>query len=467
MAHEQFRFYGWNHGDEPERYRLHVHESPIAYGKPHDAPRHHYYNSSPGADYINRSHYPRTEDQIEPHFGSSRQSRRRNNDYCPTSDYIAPPADSRDDYISQDDDTPPRKHYHDLSTERRIPGGFYEPTSIPDRGPRNINFHEDEGINRIIKNADFSNEHEIMRAYWVPGPQEYDEMDISAGGRLQKSRPRSKSRSKAKRVMYESEVDSESDIKTYVDESGDGHGGKEIVYDSDEDEDMVSSRSGNSGRRSRSRRKELSRSEWDRSPRMPGGYASSSPSIHYESDESHTRYRSASFRSRASSRHRTKSGAPVATRYASSSPGMRYNTERSRHRSTSTSPVRPRYASTSPTRSEYGPHRPIPRSKHASPSPLRTRTRIQRAPSPPTLAQRYSSSTPSVYIGSDSEVDVHYMSDSGESGIPCRGVNRGRYVGSDVDSDFVINGGSEFDFEGDDIWCDSSHGEGGVGYDEE
>lgn len=459
---EAYRIYGWNNGTEPERYRLHVQDYQPAYSTPQNT--HGYYGSSPGADYIDRSRYPRTEDCIAPHVESKRKSRRlkdddcysrRKGDYHSNSDYIAPPlAESREDYISQAYDTPPRRPCYD-SMERRMPGGFYDSEIRLDRHSRSKHFHEDEHVNRIIKDADFSNEHEVMRAYWVPGPQGYDEMDVSSS-LPRKSRPRSRegARSKAKRVTYESE-ESESDVKTYVDDSGEEDA--KVVYESDEDDSMMSPAS-NASRRRRSRgRIEVDGNRWDTEPRMPGGYASSSPSpsVHYESDEpiKHTRYRSTSASSGA---HRSRTR--TTTRYLSSSPGMRYDTDRSRSRPLSSS--RPRFAPSPPTLSDYGRDRSSSRHRLPSTSPAprpRPRTRNPRAPSPPSLSTRFhSSSTPSPSFDSSSEAELererHYLSDSDKSiGIPIRGV-KARYV-SDEESDFVINGGSECDFEGDDIWC--------------
>jgi hypothetical protein len=499
MAHEAYRIYGWNNGTEPERYRLHVQNYQPAYSSPHNT--YGYYGSSPGADYIDRSRYPRTEDCIAPHVESrSRKSRRRqDNDHysrkkneCHSNeDYIAPPlAETRDDYISQAYDTPPRKQYYE-ETDRRMPGGFYDSEIRLDRRSRSKHSRENENVNRIIKDADFSNEHEVMRAYWVPGPQEYDEMDLSSSlPRNSRARSRSKSRlgSKAKRVTYESE-ESESDVKTYVDDSGEEDA--KIVYESDEDDSMMSPASYASRKRRSQGRIEVDGNRWDTEPRMPGRYASSSPSpsVHYESDEpiKHTRYRSTSASSGA---HRSRTR--TTTRYLSSSPGMRYGTSQSRSRtrhlsSSSASPLRPRYAPSPPTLSDYGRDRSSSRHRPRSPSftssPPRPRTSIRtrnpRAPSPPSLTTRHFSSSSthrSASFDSSSEAEAerererererHYLSDSGESNVvPSRGV-KARYV-SDGESDFVINGGSECDFEGDDIWCDSSEGERGGEYDDD
>jgi hypothetical protein len=475
MAHEAYRIYGWNNGSEPERYRLHVQDYQPAYSTPQNT--YGYHGSSPGADYIDRSRYPRTEDHIAPHVGSSRQSRRRKNEYYSNSDYIAPPTDSREDYISQAYDTPPsfRNRDYDVSMDTRMPGGFYDSEVRLDRRSRSANFHENENVNRVIKDADFSNEHEVMRAYWVPGPQDYDEMDLSGVGMPRHSKSRSKSRlgSKAKRVTYESDVESESDVKTYVDDSGE-EDGKRIIYDSGEDERRTPE--SRSRMRSGSRRREVAGNRWDQASHMPGGYASSSPSpsIHYESDEPPARYRRVSISSDTPHRR-----ARTTTRYASSSPRMR-SRSRSHHLSSSKSPIRPRCAPSPPTLSDYGRNRYPSRSTSPPRPRTRTRTRNPRAPSPPSLTTRFhsSSSTPrsASFLSSRSPSlgpDRHYLSESDKSNVvPCRGVrgvrgNRG-FVGSDEESDFVINGGSECDFEGDDIWCDSSDdGRGGLEYDED
>jgi hypothetical protein len=481
---EAYRIYGWNNGTEPERYRLHVQDYQPAYSSPHNT--YGYYGSSPGADYIDRSRYPRTEDCIAPHVEPSRKSRRRKddeyrtrrNEYRSNEDYIAPPlAESGEDYISQAYDAPPKRR-HEGERERRMPGGFYDSEIRVDRHSRSKHVHEDESVKRIISDAKFSNEHEVMRAYWVPGPQEYDEMDLSSSlPRKARSRPGSRSRgSKAKRVTYESE-ESESDVKTYVDDIDSSEEDRKIVYESDEDDSMVDS--GNRSRRRRSPGRTKTGNRWDTSPRMPGGYASSSPSpsrsIHYESDEprKHTRYRSTS----ASSDPHTHPSRTT-TRYLSSSPGIRYaSTSRSTSRHRHASPSPPYGAPSPPTLSDYERRTPS-----VSPAPRpRPRVRNPRAPYPPSLTTRHfsSSSTPrsssflsdrSFDSGTEAEAERErrYLSDSDQSvKVPCRTV-KARYV-SDEESDFVINGGSECEFEGNDIWCDSSDEDrgGGGAYDDE
>ncbi|KAH4893574.1 hypothetical protein HBI80_244200 [Parastagonospora nodorum] len=459
MAYEQFRIYGYNHGTEPEHYRLHVRDHRTEHTTPRRAHYYDAYQSSPGADYIDRARMPRPDDHIGPYVESARRSRRKNTGYS-TQDYISPPVDARDDYIDQDYHTPARAHAQHTPRHQNVPGGFYEDEYSPSM--LSISAKEQDSIHRIMKEAKFGNHHEIMRAYWVP--QEYDEMPVDQT-HSHRQRSRSVPKLEPRRVRYDSE--SETDVQTYVGDSGDDEVERPRLGGWNSDEDSIVET------RDRWRSKSLRSDDVGRapSPHMPGGYASSSPSIHYESDEEDEMRH----RSRKASRER------AIRRYASSSPN-------DRHRDSSASPSAHHYASSSPAPSEWGQYRSRrhisfssstdharqrsmsspPTRPHASSS---LRPRIQRAPSPPpAIARRYSSSsTLSPYVGSDYDAPVRYESDTGDDDDTCvSGSERGRYVRSEIDSDvcsdFVINGGSDCDFEGDDIWNDSgSEGE----YDDE
>lgn len=448
MAYEQFRIYGYNQGTEPEHYRLHVRDHRTDYG-PYQHGEDYRYQSSPGADYMDRARIPRPEDYVPPYSESTHRSKHHYEQYS-TEDYISPPTDSRDDYISPGYDEPTRKHFSRKSHRQSIPGGFSEGEEERLSWP-SISGKEQQSIHRLMKEAKFGNEHEIMRAYWVP--QEYDENPVN--NRISSGEERSRSRHQARRDAYES------DIQTYVEDSEDEEQGRDRGYDSDEDGDDARERW-----MSKSRKDESEDSEWNQPSRMPGGYASSSPSIQYESEEEHTehrrsrRYTSPSSPGREYDRRVGSSGSSHRWRSVSSSRKQRQREHHSRRR----------HASSSPDGSHWSQHTSPNHRRSASTSPRTRRPRVQRAPSPPSaITRRHSASSVSVYIGSDDEVSVRYDSDmEGSGGIGLSGSERARYIGSDdsdVCSDFMINGGSDCDFEGDDIWNSSGSDEGG--YDEE
>jgi hypothetical protein len=433
MAYEQFRIYGYNHGNETEHYRLHVRDRRTGY----EEQGYGNYRSRTGGEYIDRPQQSRPEHYTAPYTGSTRKSRRGSRHYS-NDDYISPPTEDRNDYISPNYDTVSRR----TSRHRNGPGGFYEDEGDAPAWP-NVSAQEQDSIHRLMKEAKFGNEHEVMRAYWVPGPQDYDELEPPRRIDARKVRPRSRSRSERRKVEYGS------DVQTYVDDSGEERGG---AWDSAEDDT----------RASRDRWRSKPRAEHSR---MPGGYASSpSPSIHYESDEEEytpsrcRRYASSSPPRSIHRSRRDSSASPAVHRYASSSPTRSDWGEQK-------SPIRRRHVSFSPTIS-HPRHRsssPPTRTRHTSSSP---HPRIHTAPSPPPAIRRYSSPSPD----SDYEVPVRYNSDTdGEEDSYISGSERGRYIRSDVNadsdvcSDFVINGGSECEFEGDDIWCVSGSEEEGEG----
>ncbi|KAL5115039.1 hypothetical protein ACEQ8H_007080 [Pleosporales sp. CAS-2024a] len=456
MAYEQFRIYGYNHGNEPEHYRLHVQDHRTIHPASQHGRKYDTLGSYPAPDYTDRTQQSRPDHGHGSYKKTrSKPSRSRSRDYYSTEDYISPPTEGREDYIVPNYDTAWQQPHHEPWRQSRMPGGFQE--DQPDRPSRpRISRKEKETIHQLMQETKFGNHHEIMRAYWVP--QEYDAMAIEED--------RSRSRTEMRREGYGSHV------QTYADDS----------VDEAQDWDMDEPRAQEARGRWRPSRRASADASHGPSSRMPGGYASSSPGIRYESDEEddasspyHPRRRSVSrgraFPSRKYSqlRHSSSSSPPRPQRYLSSSPEPlqqrlhyhhhHHQNNNSRHHScsrryTSASPSPSSMVSTNRTRIQHAPSPPPAITHSYSQSRRDSFSSSSLSPSRsssghhvPVPAVRYASDHPDTDSDGNEDCDM-YESDSDAGHV----MGRARYAVSDAGSDFVINGGSDWGEEDGDIW---------------